>query len=35
MNWWAWLLVAIAAVVIVAFILSFQDIRRYLRIRHM
>jgi hypothetical protein len=35
MDWWAWLLIAIAAVVVVALVVSFQDIRRYVRIRHM
>lgn len=35
MYWWTWVLIAIAAVVVIVFALSFQDIRRYLRIRHM
>jgi hypothetical protein len=35
MNWWVWLLIAIAALLIVVLTVSYQDIRRYLRIRHM
>jgi hypothetical protein len=35
MDWWAWLLVAIAAVLIVSVALSLPDVRRYVRIRRM
>jgi hypothetical protein len=35
MDWWAWLLIAIAVVLVLTFVLAFSDLRRYLRIRHM
>jgi hypothetical protein len=35
MDWWAWLLVAIAAVLMVSVALSLPDVRRYVRIRRM
>jgi hypothetical protein len=35
MDWWVWLLIAVAVVLILGFALAFSDIRRYLRIRHM
>jgi len=35
MNWWVWLLIAIAAVLVISFIVALPDARRYLRIRRM
>jgi hypothetical protein len=35
MNWWAWLLIAIAAVLVISFFIALPDARRYLRIRRM
>jgi len=35
MNWWAWSLIAIAAVLVISFFVALPDARRYLRIRRM
>jgi hypothetical protein len=35
MDWWGWLLIAIAAVLIISFLVALPDARRYLRIRRM
>jgi hypothetical protein len=35
MTWWAWVLVAIGALIVLVALLSMNDIRRYYRIRSM
>lgn len=35
MDWWAWLLIAVAALVVVALLVNVPDIARYLRIKRM
>jgi hypothetical protein len=35
MDWWGWLLIAIAAVLVISFLVALPDARRYLRIRRM
>jgi hypothetical protein len=34
-SWWAWLLVAVGLVVLVAIAMSLRDVNRYRRIRRM
>jgi hypothetical protein len=35
MTWWAWVLIAIAVVIVLGLLLSMGDLRRYVRMRTM
>ena len=35
MTWWAWVLIAIGVLIVLALLLSLGDLRRYMRIRSM